>query len=313
MSALVHPENQKIIWNIVNNNIYVNEFFQKNTHVSKEQWFRSIIEKFYLQSEGHNLSMEELNILNKDVLTFMVKSVHSIPVQSSPPEPQKQVLDPYTQIQQASYPHQQSSQGGYPPQQRVLDPYAQSSQTNYSAQIQTPPYVPNNIGEQTNQQFEEKRQEYEQMNAKPVPEQIDFKEKEKDTIIDNMDELINQHLSEREQQLKELTPRIVTQVNPIVSMPTNDVSSNITVQIQETSQDNVDDKSDEVPLKTQISELTEHMRELKRDHDVLKRELTDKVESHTLTMSRIEKDILYLRENANKIKQLDQQSEKSDE
>jgi len=304
MSALVHPENQKIIWNIVNNNIYVNEFFQKNTHVSKEQWFRSIIEKFYLQSEGQNLSMEELNILNKDVLTFMVKSVHSIPVQSSPPELQKQMIDPYAQTQQASYAQTQ---------QRVLDPYAQSSQTNYSAQIQTPPYVPNNIGEQTNQQFEEKRQEYEQMNAKPVPEQIDFKEKEKDTIIDNMDELINQHLSEREQQLKELTPRIVTQVNPIVSMPTNDISSNITVQIQEISQDNVDDKSDEVPLKTQISELTEHMRELKRDHDVLKRELMDKVESHTLTMSRIEKDILYLRENANKIKQLDQQSEKSDE
>lgn len=314
MSALVHPENQKIIWNIVNNNIYVNEFFQKNTNVSKEQWFRSIIEKFYIQSEGQNLSMEELNILNKDVLTFMVKSVHSIPVQSSPPEPQTQMLDPYAQTQQRVLdPYAQTSQASYPHQQRVPDPYAQSAQTNYSTQIQTPPYVPNNIGEQTNQQFEDKRQEYEQMNAKPVPEQIDFKEKEKDTIIDNMDELINQHLSEREQQLKELTPRMVTQVNPIVSMPTNDISSNITVQIQEISQDNVDDKSDELPLKIQISELTEHMRELKRDHDVLKRELVDKVESHTVTMSRIEKDILYLRENANKIKQLDQQSEKSDE
>ena len=66
MSALIHPENQKIIWNIVNSNIYVNDFFQKHSHVSKEQWFRYIIEKFYMQNEGRNLSIDELNILNKD-------------------------------------------------------------------------------------------------------------------------------------------------------------------------------------------------------------------------------------------------------
>ena len=196
MSALVHPENQKIIWNIVNNNIYVNEFFHKNTNVSKEQWFRSIIEKFYLQNESRTLSMEELNLLNKDVLTFMVKSIHSIPTKSPSSEPQRQTLDPYTQ----------------------------SSQVNYSHQIQTPPNTPNNIGEQTNQHFEDKRQEYAQMYAKPVPEEVDFKEKEKDTIIENMDELINKHINEREQQMKELTPTIITNVTPAVSMPTNDIS-----------------------------------------------------------------------------------------
>ena len=84
MSALIHPENQKIIWNIVNSNIYVNDFFQKHSHVSKEQWFRSIIEKFYMQNEGRNLSIDELNNLNKDkphiygeIYTFYTCSINT--------------------------------------------------------------------------------------------------------------------------------------------------------------------------------------------------------------------------------------------
>ena len=285
MSALVHPENQKIIWNIVNSNIYVNDFFQTHSHVSKEQWFRSIIEKFYLQNESRNLSIDELNLLNKDVLTFMVKSIHSIPSQSPSQEPQQQ----------------------------VPDPYAPSSQTNYSPQIQTPPYVPNNIGEQTNQQFEDKRQEYAQMYAKPVPEEVDFKEKEKDTIIDNMDELINKHISEREQQMKELTPTIITNVKPAVSMPVNDVSNNITVEIEEKPTENVAIDTDETPLKIQIVELKEKMQIMQTEYSALKKELTDKVEGNVSAISHIEEEIISIRENANKIKQLDQQSEKSDE
>ena len=232
MSALVHPENQKIIWNIVNSNIYVNDFFQKHSHVSKEQWFRSIIEKFYMQNEGKNLSIDELNNLNKDVLTFMVKSIHSIPVQpaSSPP--------PLSESYQT-------------PQQSV-DPYTNQSQMNYSSQIQTPPYVPNNMGEQNNQQFEEKRLEYERMHAKPVPEQVDFKEKETDTIIENMDELINKHLTEREQQLKELTQPIVTNVKPAASMPSKDTSNNILVDMQEKSRAEISTQTIEADTPTTL-------------------------------------------------------------
>lgn len=288
MSALVHPENQKIIWNIVNSNIYVNDFFQKHSHVSKEQWFRSIIEKFYMQNEGKNLSIDELNNLNKDVLTFMVKSIHSIPVQpaSSPP--------PLSESYQT-------------PQQSV-DPYTNQSQMNYSSQIQTPPYVPNNMGEQNNQQFEEKRLEYERMHAKPVPEQVDFKEKETDTIIENMDELINKHLTEREQQLKELTQPIVTNVKPAASMPSKDTSNNILVDMQEKSIAEISTQTIEADTPTTIEflELKEKISILQEEHNGLKTLLNEQIESQ-------QNAIRELRENANKIRTLDQQSEKSDE
>ena len=289
MSALVHPENQKIIWNIVNSNIYVNDFFQKHTHVSKEQWFRSIIEKFYMQNEGKNLSMDELNNLNKDVLTFMVKSIHSIPVQTTPPES--------PQISQ-----------------QPIDPYTNQQQTNYSPQIQTPPYVANNMGEQNNKEFEEKRLEYERMHAKPVPEPVDFKEKETDTIIENMDELINKHMTEREQQLKELAPpQIVTNVQPAVSMPSNDTSNNITVDIQENSITNTPVQTDETPIRIELLELKEQMNMLQQEFSETKTILNEKIQNQQLAISNMESEICNLRENANRIRTLDQQSEKSDE
>ena len=287
MSALIHPENQKIIWNIINSNIYVNDFFQTHTNVSKDKWFRSIIEKFYMQNEGRNLSIEELNNLNKDVLTFMVKSIHSIPPQQSqqPPQPQ-------------------------PPSPSAYD---NLNQNVYSPQIQTPPYIPNNIAEQNNRQFEEKKQEYEQMYAKPVPPEVDFREKEKDTIIENMDELINKHLSEREEQLKELRPTLVSEVNeinPAVSIPAKnepktDVSNNITFQVNE--------PSDETSLKNQIIELKETMKKLQESYDELKDNFTDKIQSQAIIIENLEKNIETMRINANKIRTFDQQSEKSDD
>ena len=289
MSAFVHPENQKIIWNIVNSNIYVNDFFQKHTHVSKEQWFRSIIEKFYMQNEGKNITMDELNTLNRDVLTFMVKSIHSIPVQPTPPES--------PQISQ-----------------QPIGPYTNQPDMNYSPQIQTPPYVANNMGEQNNKEFEEKRLEYERMHAKPVPEPVDFKEKETDTIIENMDELINKHMTEREQQLKELVPpQIVTNVQPAVSMPSKDTSNNITVDIQENSITNTSIQTDETPTRIELLELKEQMNMLQQEYNEVKTILNEKIQNQQLAISNMESEIRNLRENANKIHTLDQQSEKSDE
>jgi hypothetical protein len=128
-----------------------------------------------------------------------------------------------------------------------------------------------------------------------------------------MDELITKHISEREQQMKELTPTIITNVKPAVSMPPNDVSNNITVEIEEKPENTVVVDSEETLLKIQIIELKEKMQTMQTDYDALKKKLTEKVDGSVSAISRIEKDILSIRENANKIKQLDQQSEKSDE
>jgi hypothetical protein len=289
MSSFVHPENQRIIWNIVNKNIYVNDFFQINTHVSKEQWFRSIIEKFYMQNESRHLSIDELNILNKDVLTFMVKSIHSIPPQNKPPDTPPVIASTPAPI------------------------------TNY--QIQTPPYAPNNIGEQTNREFEQKKQEYEGMYAKQRPEDVDFREKDNDTIIENMDELINTHISEREKQLKELHPPIVTNVNPAIQMPTvtnvnpatqmptGENTDKITFSIQENKEIQTSDSGVDTQIKMELLELTEKVKQLQEDYSLLKTELETKYHGHASAIEKIQLDVTTIQSNANN---LDQQSDKSD-
>lgn len=185
MSAFVHPENQKIIWNIVNSNQYVNAYFNANKNVSKESWFRGIIEKFYSQHQDKNLSMPELNQLNKDTLSFMIQSIHNTaPVFQNNPTTNENNYD--------------------------INPIQKT-------EILTPPLIENIREQQSISAFNDRQQEYQNMMKKNVPQEIDFKEGDKDEAIQNMDDLIKHHMKEREEQLQ--------MVPPVVSMPNNNIET----------------------------------------------------------------------------------------
>jgi hypothetical protein len=92
-------------------------------------------------------------------------------------------------------------------------------------------------------QFNEKKREYNLLFDKKVPESINFGEKQ-DTPLSNMDDLIKQHLKEREEELKKYAPPpLVTQLDntinnkSILPSQTNklkiDTNSNINIQIEE--------------------------------------------------------------------------------
>lgn len=185
MSAFVHPENQKIIWNIVNSNQYVNAYFNANKNVSKESWFRGIIEKFYSQHQDKNLSMPELNQLNKDALSFMIQSIHNTaPVFQNNPTTNENNYD--------------------------MNPIQKT-------EILTPPLIENTREQQSISAFNDRQQEYQNMMKKNVPQEIDFKEGDKDEAIQNMDDLIKHHMKEREEQLQ--------MIPPVVSMPNNSIET----------------------------------------------------------------------------------------
>ena len=162
MSLLVHPENQQLIWDITNNNQFVVQFFQSNTHIKKEQWFRSIIEYFYNTYKGRQIDKTELNQLNKEVLAYMIQSLQNMAPRPKPdPEP-----EPVP----------------------ALPTYAN---------IPTPPIPENNREELYRQQFMQKQQEYKSLLDKSKPAALDFREKEKDVAISNMEELIQKQMQER--------------------------------------------------------------------------------------------------------------------
>jgi hypothetical protein len=205
MAAFVHPENQKIIWNIVNSNPYVAEYFVSNKNISRESWFRNIIEKFYSQHQDRNLSVTELNQLNKDTLSFMIQSIHNTApnFQSAPPAPTSPEINPIKKTE-----------------------------------ILTPPIIENTRQQQSIYDFQARQQEYDSMTKKNIPDEIDFKEGNKDEAIQDMDSLIQKHMKEREEQLQ-LTPPPnimpenkpikqdnIMNVSPAVSMPENTISIN---------------------------------------------------------------------------------------
>ena len=162
MSLLVHPENQQLIWDITNNNPFVVQFFQTNTHIKKEQWFRAIMEHFYNIYKGRQIDKTELNQLNKEVLAYMIQSLQNMAPRPKPePEPEPEPARP-------TY-----------------------------ANIPTPPIPENNREELYRQQFMQKQQEYKSLLDKSKPAALDFREKEKDVAISNMEELIQKQMQER--------------------------------------------------------------------------------------------------------------------
>jgi len=179
MSLLVHPENQQLIWDITNNNPFVVQFFQSNTHIKKEQWFRAVMEHFYNTYKGKQIDKTELNQLNKEVITYMIQSLQNMAPRPKPePEPEP----------------------------------ARPTYTN----IPTPPIPENNREELYRQQFMQKQQEYKTLLDKSKPAALDFREKEKDVAISNMEELIQKQMQERNAYMN-LHPLPSQSVQPVTN------------------------------------------------------------------------------------------------
>jgi hypothetical protein len=179
MSLLVHPENQQLIWDITNNNPFVVQFFQSNTHIKKEQWFRAVMEHFYNTYKGKQIDKNELNQLNKEVITYMIQSLQNMAPRPKPePEPEP----------------------------------ARPTYTN----IPTPPIPENNREELYRQQFMQKQQEYKTLLDKSKPAALDFREKEKDVAISNMEELIQKQMQERNAYMN-LHPLPSQSVQPVTN------------------------------------------------------------------------------------------------
>jgi hypothetical protein len=199
MSLLFHPENQQLIWEIINNNPFAVQFFQANTHIKKEQWFKTTMEHFYNLYKGRTIDKNELNHVNKEVLTYMIQNIHTMA--------QTNVM-----MQR----------------QNEMTPASYSS-------IPTPPIPENNREELYKQQFMQKQQEYKSLFDKQLPPEIDFREKEKDTAISNMDELIKKQVQERNSYLN-IHPAPSANLQPVTTNdniqlvreePTNKKSANL--------------------------------------------------------------------------------------
>jgi hypothetical protein len=148
MSLFVTHENQKLLWQIINNNEMINRYFESNPYVNRENWFKTIIQKFYEKNRFRLLSQTQLYELNKEVLAYISKSIkeQAQPKIQTPPQEDTNFLKPYS--------------------------------------------VTESKVEKIGNRYAEKQNEYNSLFDRKKPEDIDFREKNEDKPLANMDELI---------------------------------------------------------------------------------------------------------------------------
>ena len=198
MALYVVKENQELLWNIINNNTFVHQYFTKIGTDKKPGWFRDIISKFYEQSQGQKLTITDLHNINKSTIAYMIDDIRKEESKTIP---------------------------GY------VDTDSFRFQSNG---IYTPPMETDNRKEMYASQFDQRQQEYHNMMEKKPPKEIDFREKSnEDAALTNMDELMKQQLLQRERELDIYKPASAALVDEQPASLKIDNSSNIQIEMEE--------------------------------------------------------------------------------
>uniref|UniRef100_A0A6C0DQQ4 Uncharacterized protein n=1 Tax=viral metagenome TaxID=1070528 RepID=A0A6C0DQQ4_9ZZZZ len=190
MSLFIHKENQELLWNIINKTPQFVAAF-KNSHPSvATNWFRSIIQSYYYDNNIQsiqNITSTILNTLNRNVLSYMISTLtpqHPISNRGSTgfsQQPAQQFSQTITTV---------ATQKQEPTQNNIS-----FMETNYSRMQSKEDNYSN--------QFEMRQKEYETMFAKPKPPiEPKLSDNIKDDVITNMEELIERHRKQREDEIK---------------------------------------------------------------------------------------------------------------
>ena len=177
MSLFIHNKNQELLWNVINKTQIFQLVFAYSQNNEPELWFRAHIQQYYQKIQNVNLTIEELNSCNHEIVGIMMTNLKTF--------------------------SDNMAQPSSPPAQEQFQPTNQQ----YSLQPQTQlPYGVENKQELYSRQFNERQKEYELMNAKPTPPVADINNNIKDEAISNMDELIKLHMQQREAEMKQFSP-----------------------------------------------------------------------------------------------------------
>ena len=220
MSLYVVSANQKLLWNVISKNSYIQTFFSRYNPDTKVDWFKTIVSKFYDQYRNQKLTVNDLNRVNKETISYMIQNIRE-------------------QTNSTSKPTSPINDG---PTVQPVNSYS----------INTPPIVTNNQQEIYANKFEQRQNEYTAMNKRSVPDDVDFAEKNDDGVIENMDILVQQQLKQREYDMNNIPPPINmgshTKQPNILSNENErpklhiDTDSTINISIQEIEQPTLDKK-----------------------------------------------------------------------
>jgi hypothetical protein len=167
----INNQNQQLLWATINKTPMFS-VFGAGVPNYRETWFRNIVQIFYNKYPVVN-DLVSLQRINKETISFMIESIKSnLPIHAPIGTPD-------------SIPN--------------INSYKNSDYIGKDAERIKKQEVYNSA-------FEQRQQQYEQLFAKPPAPEVNFSEKLDDAPITNMDELIEKHKREREEELNKYAP-----------------------------------------------------------------------------------------------------------
>jgi hypothetical protein len=166
MPQYLNIENQRILWNAIS----MNPDFDK-CDINKRDWFETILSNFNTKFESPDITTQELMLLNRETIDYMVQYLKSA----------KNV--------------------------KSDDFQTFSNDSHFTSESFLVPQViqeKNMRSEHLDKKFSSIQEEYKALNFRPVPQEIDFRYKDKDEPIMDMEILLQQHMKDR--NLLESTP-----------------------------------------------------------------------------------------------------------
>jgi hypothetical protein len=184
MALYIHPENQKILWETIHRHSSI-----ESIHPSvRTDWFKSAIKRTYETIPKpwfqQKITTDQLNTINQATIKYMINDLKPVILQQ-----------PQSQSQQQPFSNNSSS-------------IFSENKSHHTSVIQ--------------ERFIEKQKEMEFMLNTKAPSEVNFKIDEIDEPISNMEELIKQHMSQRELDIQPITP---ASIHPMIEIQKQDQPS----------------------------------------------------------------------------------------
>jgi hypothetical protein len=174
MNLYTSSENQKLLWDTISK---VNLF---QSIPDKNKWFQSIIGHFYDLYKNKPFNKNDLRNLNKETITFMISKLK-----------QEKQFQPSNHSFENNF-NQNSTLSNF-----------NHIQTNKN---ETHNFIQDEKQHELDNQFQLRQQEYGQLLSKPNAPEIDFRENtQEDKPIENMEELLERQMREREYDIQPIS------------------------------------------------------------------------------------------------------------
>jgi hypothetical protein len=270
MSLYIHEGNQRILWCTIKS---LPMFTRNIADEEKAIWFKKIIGYMYEQNKHRKLTNIQLQALNKDTISYMIKELQII-------QHNRQNVESYSNTSFTSGLHSSDLNTLSKPNP-FIEPSASHRMESKS--------------ESYSKQFLERQKEYEDMNRKIEPPRPVFQEQIEDGAIDNMEELVKQHLKQRELDIENIKQvnydvpqkKSITIIDDKVSIPTKpidlpieELSDNLqpkkSVRWNMENSDNSDVGKQEITeLRSTVNILTSTIRDMQKELNELRQKVNE--------------------------------------